>query len=456
MMHMLVSLSKRVNEPPTCGRPDAPPTNIVVIPAGVDAPAAEFAASLASFLADHVSARLMTVALLDDELGSGASTADMGTPMGIRVLDHQTELERRHDHIVFVGDDAASDWTRRCLRQADEILLVGRAGNSPQLSPTEQWIFEQPEGTFRAHRRLVLLERDDDRTPSGTAAWLADERSTPPTTSISVGVPTSLALARFIVGKPCGLVLSGGAARALAHIGVIRALREAGIPIDIVAGTSAGAVIGGQFAMGWSAEALAADNVRIFGGSRRRLLDFTPPFTSLIGSSRFNDALDEVFGETHFEDLWIDFLCTTTDLTSAAQRIHTRGRLRQFVRSSCSLPMVMPPVSLDATADEAYNYDDSIPFRRVLNSRLNPFGEKLVAPGIFDVLMRSLEIGSKSLEPSQIAKADVYLRPEVSRYGYTDISFLDDIAEAGYREAVERLAKCELPIIPFEDGSASR
>ena len=170
----------------------------------------------------------------------------------------------------------------------------------------------------------------------------------------------------------------------------------------------------------------------------------------------------------------------------------TRGRLRPFVRASCSLPMVMPPVSLDGhllvdggimnnvpvdpllevsnvgtlivvdvtnsfyTADEAYNYDDSIPFRRVLNGRLNPFGEKLIAPGIFDVLMRSLEIGSKSLEPSQIAKADVYLRPEVSRYGYTDISFLDDIAEAGYREAVERLAECELPIIPFEDGSASR
>jgi len=70
--------------------------------------------------------------------------------------------------------------------------------------------------------------------------------------------------------------------------------------------------------------------------------------------------------------------------------------------------------------------------------------------------MRSLEIGSKILELSQIAKDGVCLRPEVSRYGYTDISFLDDIAEAGYREAVERLAKCELPIIPFEDGSASR
>ena len=334
MMHMLVSLSKRVNEPPTRGRPDALPTNIVVIPAGVDAPAAEFAASLASFLADHVSARLMTVALLDDELGSGASTADMGTPMGIRVLDHQTELERRHDHIVFVGDDAASDWTRRCLRQADEILVVGRAGNSPQLSATEQWISEQPEGTFRAHRRLVLLERYDDRTPSGTAAWLA-RRTVDASHHVHLGRRSHFArLARFIVGKPCGLVLSGGAARALAHIGVIRALREAGIPIDIVAGTSAGAVIGGQFAMGWSAEALAADNARIFGGSRRRLLDFTPPFTSLIGSSRFNDALDEVFEETHFEDLWIDFLCTTTDLTSAAQRIHTRGRLRQFVHRS--------------------------------------------------------------------------------------------------------------------------
>jgi len=163
-------------------------------------------------------------------------------------------------------------------------------------------------------------------------------------------------------------------------------------------------------------ESLAAHNATIFGGSGRRLLDFTPPFTSLIGSSRFNDALDEVFEETHFEDLWIDFLCTTTDLTSAAQRIHTRGRLRQFVHRSCSLPMVMAPVSLDGhllvdggimnnvpvdplpevsnegtlivadvadcfyTADEAYDDDDdSIAFRRVPSSRLNQFGEKLVA-----------------------------------------------------------------------------
>jgi len=189
--------------------------------------------------------------------------ADMGTLVGIRVLDHQTESYRRHDHIVFVGDDAASDWTRRCRRQADEILLVGGAGNSPKSSPP-------------------------------------DERSTHPT--------------------------------------------------------------------------------------------------------------------TYFDDLWIDFLCTTTDLTSAAQRIHTRGRLRQFVHRSCSLPMVMAPVSLDGhllvdggimnnvpvdplpevsnegtlivadvadcfyTADEAYDDDDdSIAFRRVPSSRLNQFGEKLVA-----------------------------------------------------------------------------
>ena len=100
-------------------------------------------------------------------------------------------------------------------------------------------------------------------------------------------------------------------------------------------------------------------------------------------------------------------------------------------------------------ADEPYNYADSVPLGRILNSRFNPFAEKLVAPGILDVLMRSLEIGSKSLEASQIAKADVYLRPDVGAFGYTDVAAIGDIVDAGGREARRRLAEVDIPAIPF-------
>ena len=187
----------------------------------------------------------------------------------------------------------------------------------------------------------------------------------------------------------------------------------------------------------------------------------------------------------------MQFLCTTTDLTSAAGLTHRRGRLRQFVRASCSLPMVMPPVAHEGhlladggivnnvpvdpllevarvgmlivvnvtspfyTADEAYNYHDSLSIGRVLNGRFNPFAEKLVAPGILDVLLRSLEIGSKGLEPAQIAKATVYVRPDVARFGYTNIAALPDIVAAGQREAVARLTELGTPSIPFA-GAALR
>jgi predicted acylesterase/phospholipase RssA len=318
----------------------------------------------------------------------------------------------------------------------------------------------------------VLVESAAERTPVGTEPWLR-QRPVEMCHHLHLEWRSHFArLARFIVGAPVGLVLSGGAARAFAHIGVLRALRDAPIPIDIVIGTSAGSLIGGQFAMGWSPERIEQVSAEVFGGPKRRLLDFVPPYTSLIGSTGFNATLDTIFGDVRFEDLWIQFLCTTTDLTLATGITHRRGRLRPFVRASCSLPMVMPPVTHEGhlladggivnnvpvdpllevasvgmlvvvnvtspfyTADEAYNYHDSLSIRRVLNGRFNPFAEKLVAPGILDVLLRSLEIGSKGLEPAQIAKATVYVRPDVSRFGYTDIAALPDIVAAGEREAV--------------------
>ena len=100
-------------------------------------------------------------------------------------------------------------------------------------------------------------------------------------------------------------------------------------------------------------------------------------------------------------------------------------------------------------ADEAYNYADSLSLGRVLNGRLNPFAERLVAPGMLDVLLRSLEIGSKSVEPAQAAKADLYIRPDVSRFGYTDVGAIAASSRPARSPARARLADSGRPAVAF-------
>ena len=229
--------------------------------------------------------------------------------------------------------------------------------------------------------------------------------------------------------------------------------------------------------MGWDAHELVRRNIRLFGGPRRRLMDFTIPTTSIVGSVSLNRILDLIFADIRVEDLWIPLLCTISDLTAAELIVRDTGSLRDSVRASCSLPALLPPVvghdghlladggvlnnlpvmplvnrmavgALIAVnvafpfyaADEPYGYSDSLPLGKVLSRRLNPLRPRLVTPGIGRVLLRAMEIGSKSLEAEQIARADVYIRPRFAFSSYTDTTRLPFAIQAGYEAACEALS----------------
>jgi predicted acylesterase/phospholipase RssA len=266
---------------------------------------------------------------------------------------------------------------------------------------------------------------------------------------------------------------------------VLRALRERRIPVDVVCGTSAGALIGGQFAMGHDDRDLEQRNCAIFGGARRRILDYTLPVTSVVGSVRLNEKLGELFGDDRIEDTWVPLLCTVTDLTAGQTRTYDRGLLRRVVRASCSMPIVFPPVVeaghlladggildnlpigpllervdvgtlvvVDVTkpfqaAEGAYTYDDCLPLWRVLNGRFNPFATRLVSPGIVDVLLRAIEIGARSLDPTQIERADLFVRPDFGDLSYTDTSRIPDAVRAGHDAAQRLLDGWDPSGIPF-------
>ena len=172
------------------------------------------------------------------------------------------------------------------------------------------------------------------------------------------------------------LVLSGGGARGFAHIPVIEALEQAGIPIDMVLGTSMGSLIGGLYAAGYSPGDMrrlieSYDMVELFALSAlpplrtapqalRRDRDnlFVLGFDSgglgtaagIIGDQRIlhmlNDSLSRVSGITHFDDLAIPFRCIGTDLATGQRIIFSEGSLASAIRASISIPLVFTPYPL--------------------------------------------------------------------------------------------------------------
>lgn len=147
-------------------------------------------------------------------------------------------------------------------------------------------------------------------------------------------------LSRRLLSKSIGLVLGGGGARGIAHLGALRALEEAGIPIDMVGGTSIGAFVGGLYAR-------ENDRVSVFGRVKsfatevsstwRTLLDLTYPFISMTSGNEFNRAIWKSFGDTQIEDCWLPYYCVTTNITFSREEIHTSGYIWRYIRASMSL-----------------------------------------------------------------------------------------------------------------------
>jgi len=153
-------------------------------------------------------------------------------------------------------------------------------------------------------------------------------------------------IARVLTGQSVGLVLSGGGARAYAHIGAIQVLRENGVPIDFVCGASMGAIIAAGVAMGWDQAEMDARIQDAFVNTSP-LDDIAIPLLAMTLGLKVNERLSQHFGETQIADLWLPFFCVSSNLTKGTYQLHRRGRLRDALRASISLPGILPPATDD-------------------------------------------------------------------------------------------------------------
>ncbi len=201
---------------------------------------------------------------------------------------------------------------------------------------------------IQRHRLLdfILVQPSDARWPKESDRWLSAALASR-LFQIRLNDAADVArLARIYAGRSVGLALSGGGARAYAHVGVARALAELGVPIDFVAGTSMGAVIAAGLAMGWGHEELDR-RIREAFVTSSPLSDIAFPLLAMTRGRRVDRRLEMHFGDMRISDLWRPFTCVSTDLTSGGPHFHRQGLLRQAIRASLSLPGVLPPVVED-------------------------------------------------------------------------------------------------------------
>jgi len=246
------------------------------------------------------------------------------------------EREAAMRHLLFLGNDDPN-WRERCVRQGDCVLLLADASHPAQL----QTRLSLPGRGPAVPVHLVLLNRADARA-GATRDWL--EALPQGRAHHHVRNDGDLArLVRLLTGTATGLVLSGGGARGFAHLGAVRALREAGWTFDYVGGTSIGAIIGAGVAADWDDAELRRCYRAQFVESNP-LSDWTLPLVSLRSGLGVVKGLRRVFAGRDIEDLPIPFYCVSANLTDGKLEVHETGLLWQALRASSAIPGVLPPL----------------------------------------------------------------------------------------------------------------
>jgi NTE family protein len=416
-----------------------------------------------------------------------AALAEMGSKTGVldsNAAGHSAEwfdsFETAHDLVFYRGDMPDSAWTHHCVRQADRVFLLARADRRLPERPFEMPAFKARAGGLP---QLLLIH------PAGTTSGIPEYFSLRTGRfeshhHLRAGNAGDIGrLARFIAGRAVGLVLAGGGARGYAHIGVVKALMEAGVPFDRLGGTSMGAIVAAGLAAEWTMDELVA-RMRDAFVERNPLSDFTFPLIALLRGKRVSERLREHFGETRIEELPKPYFCVSSDLTSGRVHVHRVGPVWRALRASVAVPGVLPPVThhghllvdggvmnnlpVDVMAEQAHGpiLASDVTGEIDLHDTDPRYGERPIwwllwqrmrgTPSIVSILMRSGTVGSEAQRRIVRERADLLFEPPLLTIGLRDWQSLDRAIAEGYDHARARIDSQGLPLSRFwSEGPAS-
>lgn len=387
-------------------------------------------------------------------------------------------IEARHDYVLLVADAQPSPWTQLCCRHCDELLLLADATQPVALHSIEtQFLIGRPALT-EVTEILVLLHPSEQQSPRGTAQWLA-RRPLAGHLHIRPALDRDMArLARIESRTAVGLVLAGGGARGLAHLGVWRALREQGKDVDWVGGTSMGAVMACYVASDQPLDQVMSNARQAFSINPTGDYNFFP-MISLIKGRRLKrilaKAVQSLVGfDADIEDLWKNYYCIATNFSRACEQRMEHGNLVHALLASISIPGALPPVihgsdllcdggsfnnfPVDVMRDMRgvgqvmgvdLNFRSAVQVEHgdmpgtwaLLRDRLRPLAQRRYnLPSLPSYLMTVTILYSMSRQRSAQKMCDLYFNPPLTRVGMLQWNRFEVIVQRGYTHALEVLA----------------
>jgi NTE family protein len=262
--------------------------------------------------------------------------------------------------------------------------------------------------------------------------------------------------------KKIGLALSGGAARGLAHVGVIEVLHKEAIPIDMIAGTSAGAVMGAIYAWNQDTDKMKEYALDTKWKKLAPLIDPSFPRTGFIKGRKIKNLLSTfIGGNIKFSDLKIPFACVATDIDTGEEIVINKGSVPEALRASISIPGIFTlvkhegrylvdgglttPVPVELVKQMGADFIIAVNVNpdvvgRMSNTSLRRM-EARKEPNIFQVMMQSIYITTYSLARNNLENADIVIEPRVAHIGAGDFQKAREFIDLGTQAAKSAIPK---------------
>jgi NTE family protein len=399
-------------------------------------------------------------------------SATVATGLPSDVLE---DLEAEHDFVLMVADTEANEWTKLCISQSDEVLLLANATQPAAIHPVEQACMVDPQQRSEVAETLVLLHPASTQSPLGMRQWV-ERRPVTGHVNLRADLDADIArLARLLSRNAVGLVLAGGGARGFAHLGVWKALEDLGIEIDCVGGTSMGAVM---------AAVIAADRgIPKTLDVLKQAFKINPtgdynwlPLISLIKGRRLRTIVERSIaslmgGPVDIVDLWKGYFCIASNYSQGSEMQLHKGDLGRALRASIAIPGALPPVVMDGElfcdggtfnnfpADVMRNmrgvgkvigvdlsarrarrldFDEMPGTWQVFFDRLKPRAkQRYRVPSLVSYLLNVSVLYSVSRQSESRKQTDLYFNPELYKFGFLQWGRFSSIVTKGDNHARE-------------------
>ena len=382
--------------------------------------------------------------------------------ISIRIFDHDSQPEKQYQSVfdsleqhkglnILVCSETCLEWSKQCLLYADLVIVATDFLADPNLYGIEKMLDLYDHSILNKKIYIVFLHENETLLPKHSSRWLAKR-----TVNLHIHIRKNhLAdirrFCRVISNQAVGVVLGGGGAKGYAHMGAVRALLEAGVEIDFLGGTSAGALYG--IGMSHCDFDFQKADVLCEAAAKRKLTsnDYSWPFVSIMSGKKLNGFIREMFGDSELEDIWVNSYCVSTNFSSSGTKIHDRGLISKMVQASMAIPGVFPPVVIDQQLHVDGGVVDNLPIepmyrypvRHIIAISLTSLSTKHVdyaetpsarmliwdkltrkkryrIPGIISLIVNSLTLNSRQKQENTKAKVSLYFEMDLRGVGLLD------------------------------------